>query len=114
LTIKCYLELSVPKKIFLPYRLAKFGRQILGILVKALSRIGVEARMPGELMFLEDFYKTQTLSAARLLNSSYRDPALEPVAVYSKLPDMIEYYMGRWEPLNLISSSNRAIFDTST
>ncbi len=113
LTIKRYLELSIPKKIFLPYPLAKFGRHVLEILVKALSRIGVEARMPGELMFLENFYKTQTLSAARLLNSSYRDPAMEKVTVYSKLPDMIEYYMARWEHLNLISSYNREIFDPS-
>jgi nucleoside-diphosphate-sugar epimerase len=113
LTIKRYLELGIPKKIFLPYPLAKLGRQALEIVVQALSRIGVEARMPGELMFLENFYKTQTLSAAHLLNSSYRDPAMHKVTVYSKLPDMIEYYMTRWEHLNLISSYNREFFDPS-
>jgi nucleoside-diphosphate-sugar epimerase len=107
LTIKRYLELSIPKQIYLPYPLATFGRRCLELLVKALSRVGVEARMPGELMFLENFYKTQTLSAARLLNSSYRDPVGDAVTVYSKLPDMIEYYMTRWEHLNLISSYNR-------
>ncbi len=110
LTIKRYLELSIPKEIYIPYPLAKFGRRSLELLVRALSRIGVEARMPGELMFLENFYKTQTLSPTRLLNSSYR--GLQPeVTVYSKLPDMIEYYLTRWEQLNLISSYNREIFD---
>ncbi|MCK4838815.1 MAG: NAD(P)-dependent oxidoreductase, partial [Desulfobulbaceae bacterium] len=111
MTIKRYLGLSIPKGIYLPYPLARFGRQALEIAVKALSRIGVEARMPGELMFLENFYKTQTLSAARLLNSSYRSPATDQVTVFSKLPDMIEYYLARWEHLNLISSYNREIFD---
>lgn len=113
MTIKRYLELSIPKKIFLPYQLAKLGRRGLEIVVKAFSRIGVEARMPGELMFLENFYKTQTLSATHLLNSSYRNPMMDQVTVYSKLPDMIEYYMARWEHLNLISSYNRDIFDPS-
>ena len=110
LTIKRYLELSIPKEIYIPYRLARFGRHSLELMVRGLSRIGVEARMPGELMFLENFYKTQTLSPTRLLNSSYR--GLQPeVTVYSKLPEMIEYYLTRWEQLNLISSYNREIFD---
>ena len=110
-TIKHYLELSIPKEIYLPYPLAKLGRQVLEVVVKALSRIGVEARMPGELMFLENFYQTQTLSAQHLLNSSYRDPRGDKVTVFSKLPDMIEYYLTRWEHLNLISSYNREAFD---
>ncbi len=110
LTIKRYLELPIPKEIYIPYRLAKFGRRSLELLVRALSRIGVEARMPGELMFLENFYKTQTLSPARILGSSYK--GLEPeVTVYTKLPDMIEYYLTRWEQLNLISNYNREVFD---
>jgi nucleoside-diphosphate-sugar epimerase len=113
LAIKRYLELGIPKKIFLPYPLAKLGRQGLEIVVKALSRIGVEARMPGELMFLENFYQTQTLSAQHLLNSSYHDPAADKVTVFSKLPDMIEYYLTRWEHLNLISSYNREAFNPS-
>lgn len=113
LTIKRYLGLSIPKKIFLPYPMAKFGRRVLEHLVKGLSRIGVEARMPGELMFLENFYQTQSLSPARLLNSSYRDPGGDAVTVYSKLPDMIEYYMARWEHLNLISAYNHCPFDSS-
>lgn len=110
LTIKRYLELHIPKEIYIPYPMAKFGRSALELLVRGLNRVGVEARMPGELMFLENFYKSQTLSPARLLSSSYRD--LQPeVTVYSKLPEMIEYYLTRWEQLNLISSYNREIFD---
>jgi nucleoside-diphosphate-sugar epimerase len=110
LTIKRYLELPIPKEIYIPYPMAKFGRNAVELLVRALSRIGVEARMPGELMFLENFYKTQTLSPARLLSSSYQ--GFEPeVTVYSKLPEMIEYYLTRWEQLNLISNYNREIFD---
>ncbi len=110
LTIKRYLELAIPKEIYVPYPLAKFGRHTLELLVRGLSHIGVEARMPGELMFLENFYQTQTLSPARLLNSSFQGLAPE-VTVYSKLPDMIEYYLTRWEQLNLISNYNREIFD---
>jgi len=112
LTIRHYLELPIPKEIYIPYQLAKFGRRTLELLVRALSRVGVEARMPGELMFLENFYQTQTLSPMRLLRSSYQ--GLQPeVTVYSKLPDMIEYYLTRWEQLNLISNYNREIFDPS-
>jgi nucleoside-diphosphate-sugar epimerase len=110
LTIKRYLELSIPKEVYIPYPLAKFGRQAVELLVRGLSRIGVEARMPGELMFLENFYQSQTLSPARLLASSYQGFQPE-VTVYSKLPEMIEYYLTRWEQLNLISSYNREIFD---
>jgi len=66
--------------------------------------------MPGELMFLENFYNGQTLSPARLLASSYREPDPD-ITVYSKLPDMIEYYLTRWEHLNLISSYNPEFFD---
>ncbi len=110
LTIKSYLELKVPKEIYLPYQMARLGRYALEKVVKVFSRIGVEARMPGELMFLENFYNTQTLSARKLLGSSYQDPYRE-VTVYSKLPDMIEYYLTRWEHLNLISSYNPEFFD---
>jgi nucleoside-diphosphate-sugar epimerase len=110
LTIKSYLELKVPREIYLPYPMARLGRYALEKVVKIFSRIGVEARMPGELMFLENFYNTQTLSAQKLLNSSYQDPHRE-VTVYSKLPDMIEYYLTRWEHLNLISSYNPEFFD---
>ena len=110
LTIKQYLGLTIPKEIYLPYPLANVGRQVLARVVRAFQRIGIEARMPGELMFLENFYKTQTLSAEKLINSSYPDP-FSQVTVYSKLPDMIQYYLTRWEHLNLITSYNPEFFD---
>ena len=66
--------------------------------------------MPGELMFLENFYNSQTLSPKKLLSSSYRE-ANQDITVYSKLPEMIEYYLTRWEHLNLISSYNPVFFD---
>ncbi len=112
LTIKRYLELKTPREIYLPYPLARAGRSVLQKMVGIFSHLGIEARMPGELMFLENFYKTQTLSPKRLLASSYREPNPQ-VTVYSKLPDMIEYYLTRWEHLNLIAQFNQEIFDPS-
>jgi nucleoside-diphosphate-sugar epimerase len=110
LTIKSYLELKVPREIYVPCQVARLGRYFLERVVKVFSRIGVEARMPGELMFLENFYNSQTLSAEKLLSSSYREVNPE-ITVYSMLPEMIEYYLTRWEHLNLISSYNPDFFD---
>ena len=39
---------------------------IMARLVRLVTRLGIEARMPAELMFLKNFYETQTLSAAKL------------------------------------------------
>ncbi|MBU0480155.1 MAG: SDR family oxidoreductase [Proteobacteria bacterium] len=110
LTIKSYLDLNIPKEIYIPYPLARFFRLFLEIVVKGFSRLGLEARMPGELMFLENFYTTQVLSPKRLLASSYREPHPE-TTVYSMLPEMIQYYLTRWEHLNLITSYNPEFFD---
>ncbi|MBU0730311.1 MAG: SDR family oxidoreductase [Proteobacteria bacterium] len=110
LTIKAYMEMSVPKEIYLPYPVAKAGRKIIDLLIRGLAKIGIEARMPGELMFLENFYKTQTLSAEKLNRSSYVDPAPEKT-VFTQLPDLIQYYTTRWEQLNLIEPINREFFD---
>ena len=66
--------------------------------------------MPGELMFLENFYCNQTLSAAKLEGSSFVDP--EPEAtVYTELPALIQYYLTRWEHLNLIRAYNPEFYD---
>ncbi|MBU0674104.1 MAG: NAD(P)-dependent oxidoreductase [Proteobacteria bacterium] len=110
LTIRSYLELSRPKNIYLPYPLARAGRLVVEQIVKGLCLLGIEARLPGELMFMENFYKTQTLSAEKLARSSFRDP-YPGFSVFSKLPDMIEYYLTRWEHLNLISFYNKDFFD---
>jgi len=110
LTIKSYLQLSLPKEIYIPYSIAKVGRAILSWLIKKLSYISIEARIPPELMFLENFYLTQTLSTDKLANSSYGLPAAGKT-VFTELPAMIEYYLTRWEHLNLISSFNESYFD---
>ncbi|MDH3393857.1 MAG: NAD-dependent epimerase/dehydratase family protein [Desulfobulbaceae bacterium] len=110
LTLKSYLELKTPREIFLPYRLARTSRGMLRHVLRFLRRIGVNASEPAELIFLENFYQTQTLSAAKLGSSSFVDPA--PAAtVYTSIPELIQYYLTRWEHLNLISSYNKEFFD---
>ncbi len=110
LTIKSYLNVSVPRNIYIPYPLARFGKGVVRWLLRRLSSIGIDARMPAELLFMENFYKSQTLSAAKLLASSYPDPYAD-VTVYTRLPDLIEYYISRWEHFNLISTFNPEPFD---
>lgn len=113
LTIKRYLQLSLPKEIYVPYRLANFSKDIIKWIMKKLSMISIEARMPAELMFLENFYRSQTLSSAKLASSSYglRQPE---VTIFTELPSMIEYYLTRWEHLNLISSFNDSFYHPKT
>ncbi|HID69839.1 MAG TPA: SDR family oxidoreductase [Desulfobacterales bacterium] len=109
-TIKDYLSVNKPKNIFLPLGVAKFGAKTLQILLKALVHIGIEAKMPAELMFLDQFYDTQTLDGSKLQRSSFTDPCPEET-IYSKLPEIIEYYITRWEHHNLLSGFNEDFFD---
>ncbi len=109
LTIKSLMSLKTPREIFLPYILAKTGKAILCWLISKFVRIGIEARMPGELMFLESFYQSQTLSVKKLLQSSFEDSRPE-TTVYSVLPEFIEYYLTRWESLNLIVGFNKEFY----
>ncbi len=102
LAIKSYLELSFPKEIYVPYPMVNFGMSCLNFLMRRLSRIGLIARMPAELMFLEYFFKTQVLSSKKLQKSSYGDPNAE-LTIYTELPDIIRYYCTRWKNLNLVS-----------
>lgn len=110
LTIKAYLQLNTPKEIYVPYRFAKFVQTCLAWSMKKLSRIGIEARMPAELQFLENFYHSQTLSPEKLAQSSYGLRQSE-VTVFSELPSLIEYYLTRWEHLNLVSLNEHEFFD---
>ena len=103
LTIRAYLELNTPREIFLPYRLARFGRGVLRRVLRLLARFGIKALEPKELIFLENFYESQTLSAAKLSAASFADPAPE-ATVYGAIPALVKYYIPRWEQLNLISS----------
>ena len=109
LTIRAYLDLSTPRRIFVPYPLARTGRTVIFWLLRRMSRIGIDARLPAELMFMENFYKTQTLSPARLLNSSYQDPYSD-VTVISFLPELIEYYITRWQHFRLLSTFNEDFY----
>lgn len=110
LTIKSYLKLSIPKEVYISYPVAKFGVNCLKFLLKGLNRVGIEARLPAEMMFMKHFYKTQTLSTNRLITSSYGNPDQEKT-VFTELPSLIEYYITRWENMNLISSFKPAYHD---
>ncbi|MBW6520669.1 MAG: NAD(P)-dependent oxidoreductase [Desulfoarculaceae bacterium] len=110
LTIKSYLELKRPREIFLPYPLARFGADCMVALTRMLRRIGIESKMPPELMFLKNFYQMQTLSATKLCQSSFVDP--DPrVTIFTELPALIQYYLTRWEDLNLLVPENEVFFD---
>ncbi len=112
LTIKSYLELKRPKEVFLPYPLAKVGADCMVALTRILRRIGIESKMPPELMFLKNFYQTQSLSATKLGQSSFVDP--DPGAtVFTELPRLIQYYLTRWEDRNLIVPYDKIFFDPS-
>ena len=110
LTIKNYLELKTPREIYLPLPVAQFGLGIMTRLVRLITRLGIDARLPAELMFLKNFYETQTLSAAKLRQSSFSDPDPE-ATIFAALPELIEYYVTRWEHLNLIEPFNKEFFD---
>lgn len=108
LTIKSYLHLSQPKEIYIPYWVANLGRNSLNILLRVLRRIGLKATLPPELMFLESFYKPQTLSTERLTNSSFIDPLPEET-IFTRLPELVVYYLTRWSHENLIATFNENI-----
>ncbi|MFW6415561.1 MAG: NAD-dependent epimerase/dehydratase family protein [Thermodesulfobacteriota bacterium] len=102
LAIKNYLQLNRPKELYVPYSIAKLGRSGLNFFLRMLKPLGFDGRLPQELMFLDKFYKNQILSVEKLRNSSYGLPNPE-VTVFSELPNIIQYYIGRWQNLNLIS-----------
>lgn len=105
LTIKSYLHLSQPKEIYVPYWMANSGRNALNVLLRILRRIGLKATLPPELMFLDSFYKPQTLSSERLKKSSFIDPMPEE-SIFTRLPELVVYYLTRWSHENLISTYN--------
>jgi nucleoside-diphosphate-sugar epimerase len=110
--IKSYLDVKSPRDIYIPYPLAKTGKTFLKWLVRRLSRLGVEVRMPAELQFMKSFYETQTLSMEKLEKSSYR--GLEPeVTVFTELTSIIYYYLVRWNHLNRITTFNGGIQNSS-
>jgi len=112
LTIKAYMNLKTPREIYIPYPVAKAGNNFMTWAIKLFNRIGYKAHMPAEMIFLENFYKTQTLSCEKLKKSSFIDPNPQ-ATVFSELPSLIEYYLARWEHLNLFSSFNSIDFNVS-
>lgn len=103
LTIKSYLQLSRPKEIYVPYWLACCGKNCLRTLLRFLRRIGMKATMPPELMFLDNFYKPQTLSNKKLEESSFVDP-MPDETIFTRLPELVVYYLTRWSQENLITT----------
>lgn len=108
LTIRSYLNLSLPKKLYVPYWLADSGRKIMATLLKGLRRFGLKATMPAELMFLDSFYKPQTLSSEKLRKTSFVDP-LPDETIFTHLPDLVVYYLTRWSQENLITTYNATV-----
>ena len=80
--------------------------------IKLFNRIGYKAHMPAEMIFLENFYKTQTLSCEKLKRSSFVDPRPQ-ATIFTELPSLIEYYIARWDHLNLFSSFSRESFNAT-
>jgi len=110
LTIKAYMNLKTPREIYIPYRVAKAGNNFMNWVIQAFNRVGYRAHMPAEMIFLENFYQTQTLSCEKLKNSGFVDPNPQ-ATIFTELPALIEYYIARWEHLNLFSSFSRKDFN---
>jgi hypothetical protein len=103
MTIRSYLDLSLPKQVYIPYWLANIGKTGVEYILKALRRCGLRATMPPELMFLDNFYKPQTLCIDKLASTSFVDP-MPDETIFTRLPEMLIYYLTRWSHENLITS----------
>jgi GlcNAc-P-P-Und epimerase len=102
LALKMFMELDRPRELYIPYRLAKFGQSCLEVLLRRLRRLGIDARMPAELLFLRQFYESQVLSVDKLRKSTYGD-RLSERTIFTELPDIIDYYTTRWQNFNLMA-----------
>ncbi len=102
-TIKGHLKTKAPRDICIPYPMANMSQKTLKWVIKRFGKIGVEIRLPAELIFMRNFYKTQTLSTEKLEKSSYIDPYPD-ITIFSELPNMINYYITRWTHLNRLAS----------
>lgn len=112
MTIRSYLQLKSPRRVYVPYQVARTGKKSIQIILRLLTKVGLKATLPPELMFLSAFYRTQTLSCEKLENSSFEDPM--PVeTVYTRLPEMMTYYLNRWAHQNLITTFEEKVeFDS--
>lgn len=105
LTIRSYLELKRPRELYVPYSVVRFGKFFLDRLASVLNWFGISVRLPPELIFMENFYKSQTLSSQKLRHSSFVDPFPDET-IYTALPKLVVYYLSRWGHLNLITTFN--------
>lgn len=113
LTIRDQLHLKRPRQIYVPHSLARSGISCAHVVLRLLTRMGMKASMPPELMFLGAFYRTQTLSCQRLAGSSFVDP-FPGETIYNRLPVILNYYLQRWSQKNLITShDDRFHFDNT-
>jgi len=103
LTLKRLLGVRRPREIYVPYAVARLAIGVLSRLARLVSRIGIEARPPAEAVFLRNFYESQVLSGERLRRSSFVDPDPE-ASLFTELPALIDYYLPRWEHLNLVEA----------
>ena len=103
MTIRSYLNLNQPKKIYIPFWLANSGKNAVEVILKILRRFGLKASMPPELMFLDNFYKPQTLNCDKMLKSSFVDP-MPDETIFTRLPDLVVYYLTRWSHENQITT----------
>jgi len=101
LTIKSYLNLDRPKEVFVPFWVANYGRAFVELVLKGVRKLGIQAAIPPELMFLDNLYNPQTLSATKLTSSSFIDPLPEET-IFTRLPELVVYYLSRWTHENLI------------
>jgi nucleoside-diphosphate-sugar epimerase len=106
LSVKSHLQVSSPKKIYVPHSVAHTGRRAVRVILRLLTKIGLKATLPPELMFLGAFYRTQNLSSERLDTSSFVDP-MPNETVHSRLPEMLSYYLTRWNHQNLITTFDK-------
>jgi len=101
LTLKRLLGVKRPREIYVPYPLARLALGSLSRLARIVSRLGIEAQPPAEAVFLRNFYESQVLSGEKLRRTSFVDPDPE-TSLFAELPALIDYYVPRWEHLNLV------------
>ena len=102
LTIRAYLEVKLPREIYVPYSLVITGKFFLERVASVLNWFGITARLPPEYMFLKNIYLSQTLATEKLHRSSFIDPAPDD-DIFTRLPKLVIYYLTRWAHLNLIT-----------
>lgn len=112
LTIKSYLNLDRPKEVFVPFWVANYGKAFVELVLKGVRKMGIQAAIPPEMMFLDNMYNPQTLSSAKLKNSSFIDPLPEET-IFTRLPELVVYYLSRWTHENLITTFKEILDEQS-